>query len=248
MSTIVREADLGALRDVIDAGRASVPPVGLPAEVLHQLRVLVPCDLLSFIELDFAAQATTFDQTSPTEDVPMGVPGDEVFWRHYADDLCCSYPTRTRDERSVFFDSDFYSIRELHSTPMYCEYSRYFGTEHEAIMCLSSPPGVSRRLLLGRGPGRDFDERDRLLLSLVRPHLSELYQEIQRARLPSNLLTARQRELLRLAALGRTNAEIARELFISTETVRKHLENVFTRLGVGTRTAAVARAFPSPPW
>jgi len=35
---------------------------------------------------------------------------------------------------------------------------------------------------------------------------------------------------------------------VSTHTIRKHLENIFARLGVTSRTAAVAKAFPSPPY
>jgi len=61
-------------------------------------------------------------------------------------------------------------------------------------------------------------------------------------------LTTRQWELLRLLARGHTNTEIARELVVSDSTVRKHLENIFARLGVTNRTAAIAKAFPAPPY
>ena len=44
-------------------------------------------------------------------------------------------------------------------------------------------------------------------------------------------------------AAGHSNAEIARQLFLSENTVRKHLENIYQRLSVSSRTAAVARAF-----
>ena len=54
-------------------------------------------------------------------------------------------------------------------------------------------------------------------------------------------LTAREHEVLALVALGNTNAEIARRLWLAPGTVRKHLENVYAKLGVNTRTAAVAR-------
>jgi DNA-binding CsgD family transcriptional regulator len=54
-------------------------------------------------------------------------------------------------------------------------------------------------------------------------------------------LTAREREVLGLVALGKTNDEIARRLCLAPSTVRKHLENVYAKLGVSTRTAAVAR-------
>ena len=56
-------------------------------------------------------------------------------------------------------------------------------------------------------------------------------------------LTPREVEVLSLVREGLTNAEIAQRLFVSTTTVRKHLENIFGKLGVHTRTAAVVHAF-----
>ena len=54
-------------------------------------------------------------------------------------------------------------------------------------------------------------------------------------------LTAREREVLAWVARGKTNPEIARLLWLAPSTVGKHLENVYAKLGVKTRTAAVAR-------
>jgi DNA-binding CsgD family transcriptional regulator len=53
-------------------------------------------------------------------------------------------------------------------------------------------------------------------------------------------LTAREREVVSWVARGKTNAEIAELLWLAPSTVRKHLENVYAKLGVNTRTAAVA--------
>ncbi|HUK95142.1 MAG TPA: LuxR C-terminal-related transcriptional regulator [Gaiellaceae bacterium] len=53
-------------------------------------------------------------------------------------------------------------------------------------------------------------------------------------------LTAREREVLELVADGSPNAEIAERLCVSVGTVRKHLDNVYAKLGVHTRTAAAA--------
>lgn len=55
-------------------------------------------------------------------------------------------------------------------------------------------------------------------------------------------LTARQREILRLLAAGRSNAAIADELFISERTVTTHLTRIYDRLDVSNRTEAIARA------
>jgi DNA-binding NarL/FixJ family response regulator len=49
---------------------------------------------------------------------------------------------------------------------------------------------------------------------------------------------------MRLVALGFSNDEIARTLFLSVGTVRKHLDNTYRVLGVTRRAAAVTRAFP----
>ena len=56
-------------------------------------------------------------------------------------------------------------------------------------------------------------------------------------------LTAREVEVLRLVASGRSNAAIAAELVLSERTVARHLSNIFTKLDVGSRTAAAAYAF-----
>ena len=55
-------------------------------------------------------------------------------------------------------------------------------------------------------------------------------------------LSRRESEVMRWVTEGKTNAEIGTILGISPRTVQKHLEHIFTHLGVETRTAAVARA------
>jgi DNA-binding CsgD family transcriptional regulator len=55
-------------------------------------------------------------------------------------------------------------------------------------------------------------------------------------------LTARELEVLALVAQGNTNREIAAELVISPHTVRRHLQNIFRKLGVSSRAAATAFA------
>jgi DNA-binding NarL/FixJ family response regulator len=55
-------------------------------------------------------------------------------------------------------------------------------------------------------------------------------------------LTVREAEVLALVAAGSTNREIGQALFLSEATVKSHLVHIFTKLGVGSRTAAVAKA------
>ena len=56
-------------------------------------------------------------------------------------------------------------------------------------------------------------------------------------------LSPREREVLELVARGMTNRDIAGELFLSEKTVARHLSNIFTKLGVSSRSAATAYAF-----
>ena len=56
-------------------------------------------------------------------------------------------------------------------------------------------------------------------------------------------LTDRELEVLRLVAAGESNREIAAQLVISEHTVARHLQNIFAKLGVSSRTAAGAFAF-----
>ena len=56
-------------------------------------------------------------------------------------------------------------------------------------------------------------------------------------------LTKRELEVLRLVAAGKSNQQIATELVISLHTVRRHLQNIFAKVGVSSRAAATAFAF-----
>jgi DNA-binding CsgD family transcriptional regulator len=56
-------------------------------------------------------------------------------------------------------------------------------------------------------------------------------------------LTARELEVLRLVAAGKSNHAIAADLSVSDHTIRRHLQNIFRKLGVSSRAAATAFAF-----
>jgi DNA-binding NarL/FixJ family response regulator len=56
-------------------------------------------------------------------------------------------------------------------------------------------------------------------------------------------LSDREMQVLRLLAAGKTNHEIAEQLFISDKTVARHVSNIFDKLGVSSRTGATAWAY-----
>jgi DNA-binding CsgD family transcriptional regulator len=237
---MVSELDVRKLLGIISDDRGDPPAAGLPWSLLHDLTDVVRCDAVSFFELDSGRQATGFAQDIPADDVAED---EQAFWAHYWDCDPCCYPDRSGDVRSITKISDFYSVRQWHGTGMYRDHFRG-QVEHEMMVCLPAGPGRSVRLIFFRGAGADFSERDRGLLALLRPHLHEAYRAAERRRAGAAELTRRQRELLRLVADGYTNAQIARRLGLSEGTVRKHLENIFARLQVSNRAAAVVKAFP----
>lgn len=65
---------------------------------------------------------------------------------------------------------------------------------------------------------------------------------LARMRAPQVSLSAREIEVLQLVAEGASNGEIAARLHVTDATVKSHLVHVFSKLGVGSRTAAVAEA------
>jgi DNA-binding NarL/FixJ family response regulator len=226
--------------------------------------------------------------------------------------------------------SDFLTRRELHRTRLYNLVLKPCGLEDSLGVRLPIPPRSRSRVFVFDRGGRDFSDRDRVVLDMLSPHLvrvhrvSEnrrrlsaalaLHESMQAAvvlleaddrvafvstaarelldcyfgesgvRLPDSLtswlrerrrvaigeplrvdagdrslvvhlvdgallleeerplsrLTRREREILGLVAEGRTNTEIAERLWVSPGTVRKHLDNVYAKLGVHTRTAAAA--------
>jgi DNA-binding CsgD family transcriptional regulator len=102
---------------------------------------------------------------------------------------------------------------------------REFAPDETLVDWLES--GSRRPLVHHHGERRLIIERvgDALLLEETRPDVG---------------LTAREREVLTWVARGKTNPEIARLLWLAPSTVAKHLENIYAKLGVKTRTAAVA--------
>jgi DNA-binding CsgD family transcriptional regulator len=247
-----RDRDLRTLAGIVSEQRDDIPAHGLPVSLLTELAGLIRCDGISF---------EGFDSRRETGSAWNVIPGPAVcdadlarlHWQHYWHCEPCSYPDRTGDLRTVIKIDDFYTSRQWHSTGMYADLYRPMGCEHELMLSLplgTGRPGPGRgqtmRLFLFRGPGSDFSEADRALLTLLRPHVHQAYLDAERRRRPVPELTPRQWQLMNLLADGHTNTQIARRLDVSEGTVRTHLENIYRRLQVSSRAAAIGRAFPRP--
>jgi DNA-binding CsgD family transcriptional regulator len=249
------ERDLRALAAIVSEDRPDLPDgeEGLPLSLLADLKDQIRCEAICLNRCDSGRQEYSVLQDIPapsdSELKSLEDPDWERFWACHWECQFCSHPERTGDLRSIIKPSDFYSTRQWHSTGMYSDILRPQGIEHELYLCLPDPAGLSAgpgrtvRLWLFRGPGLDFTERDRAVLTLLRPHLHQAYLDAERRRHPVPRLTPRHWELLHLLAAGHTNTQIARRLGISEGTVRTHLENIYEKLNVSSRTAAVTRAF-----
>ncbi len=170
---------------------------------------------------------------------------------------------RELEEIARRFDTDILHAMAAHARGAI---SLAEGTPEQAIGLLrhalrvwqeaSAPYLVARiRVLLGRacaalgdreGAELELDGAREVFERLgARPDLEQLDRSDPGAAAPVRPLglSPRELEVLRLVATGRTNKEIARDLFVSERTIDRHVSNIFTKLGVSSRSAATAFAY-----
>jgi DNA-binding CsgD family transcriptional regulator len=237
------------LRRMVDLGQPTFeqprPGHSFDHELLSRLAVAFDCESVTF-QVSRPAHETHEElleglQNGRTTNGDPLVEEDErrAYWAAHWEDAFCCHPELSGDHVSVTMGSDFRSEDAYRSSVM--------GELCEGMACLMVPlpwsEGRDRRLLFWRVAGGHFDESDRLLLTLLRPHLAQVLEAHDRAAQDPPRLTPRERELVTLLAGGLTNRQIGRELGIAEGTVRKHLEHVYARLGVTNRVAALA-AYP----
>ena len=213
-----------------------------PPAFLAALRRLVPCDSVTFCELDRVGQrelgGTSFPDETDAEEPLVD------YWEARHDHPICHYHETTGDWRAYRL-SDFVEMRRFRAGRIYAEWFRPLGVESLITVGLDAPLSHTKVFLLARSAGRDFDASDCLVLDVLRPYFAMRYEAARTRRQgsdergPCAALTPREREILELVADGRTNGQIAETLWISAGTVRRHLENAYAKLGVHTRTAAV---------
>jgi DNA-binding CsgD family transcriptional regulator len=301
-------------------------------ELLVELGRLIEADFVTYTEVDHVNRRSLVYLPRPgDEDDDTGEIDDES-WELMAEHPVCRR-WRWDGHFSALRISDVIAQREWRRTRFYTDCCKPWGIEYELKLRLASPPWHAKTFAFNRKAGRDFTERDRIVLELLTPHLTRLWHAARTRRLldaalaalertpeteshgvvllgsggamefasaPAHRLlsecfppveggflpapvadwldsstaeplvhttdtdrvvvvsrvngalfleekrrgvklTSRELEVLRWVAHGKTNAEIAQLLWLAPSTVRKHLENVYAKLGVTTRTAAVAR-------
>jgi DNA-binding CsgD family transcriptional regulator len=229
------ERDVHRALAVVAAAAATGSGAAFGIETVDAVVEAIPADEAAYIEWRFGDRAGLY----------VGRKQEQSWLDESLAATCDSYPLRDVDHSSSAEPlriTDVVSRARFRKSPFYSAVMQPLGFEHEVKLWLPAPPGHARFFQLERGPGPDFDERDRSFLSLLRPHVARLRSRWERRpHLPS--LTERELDVLALVAQGLTNRQISRRLFISPATVRTHLENIYDKLGVRSRAGAVSAAF-----
>ena len=233
----------GVLDLVVEVARNGSAEEPVPFTALEQVRRLIPtADTVAYWLGPPGRPRHAFAVAG--EYLPWTAMEDRLLDRLNFQDPLLPAPGRFGRARRL---SDSMALDSYRATEFYRRLGRRHQLEFSIATWLELPDGAIRGLWLD-GSRRDFDDRDMSVLDLVGRQLTRLLgpkgrSALGRRRERPRGLTDRQAEILALAAVGRSNDEIASDLSISPFTVRTHLEHAFDRLGVHTRAAAVAQAW-----
>jgi DNA-binding CsgD family transcriptional regulator len=197
----LRQADLAATLDFLREAEGVTGPAPFTPELLGRLGELVPCDAgPAFCELDRLRQRLIAETSSDGR--VAGHPDDEPsdYWRLRHEHPVCWHQEQTGDfsARKV---SDFTTLRELRRREIWEQ--RFRQLPYELGVGLPAPPWHTKVFVFHRR-GRDFQERDRALLDLLRPHFVHLWESATTRRLADGLAAGAesQGELVVLDAAG----------------------------------------------
>jgi DNA-binding CsgD family transcriptional regulator len=254
-------ADLASVLDFVGDVAGLESDEAYAPEFLSRLQDLVRCEVSQYQEFEYRARRSyfflAFGPSGPyrwgsATELPEPDADDELYWSLGPCPIV-HYRIRERDLVAIRM-SDVTPTGRFRELPIYREYFGPSDIDYMLDLGLPERSQRQRSLLLFRRKGEtDFSERDRAVLEALRPHLYHLETHaFLRRKLAEALrtqnadgdssayaeLTPREREIVKLVAQGKTNAEIATELWVAPSTVKKHLEHIYEKLGVGRRAAA----------
>src|SRR4051812_2508499 len=219
----VRASDLRAVLAAAEELAEVEDPDELRRHAAGALRTLVPCDSVQWAEGNGDSRWTV-DLMDPQEaQMSSELELECRPYRH-------QHPVAMH--RSRFSDgsprklSDFLSSSALHRLELYNLCYPECGVEHQLSVGIDLSEDWRVVAACNRDKGQDFSERDRSMLALLQPHILAAYRRARRRHAIAGLggdLTERETEILAWVAGGGTNAEIGEALFISPQTVKKHL-------------------------
>lgn len=245
MSTHLCETDLRAALNTLHAiGEDCANGADFARRGVQCLPQLVSSELttLSVCDLDSGHRSVVCDQPGAISRRALEVFDHHFFGHPLVREHGRNPSAVTRRIEDLLPESTF------QRTALYNDYYRAIRIDH----AMAVPIHVDSHLLVSfvvNRSKRGFSNRDRERVEAIRPHLGHLYRLGARFgcgdEAPSHAatsLTLREREVLDWLGAGKTDKDIALILTISPRTVQKHLQRIYEKLGVETRTAAVMRA------
>lgn len=247
MAIVHREPDVETLLDLVGEIMGLLDLEELRDGLLQALLRAVPSKWASLNEI------------GPDRVTAVAAPDLEQHWFDRFSELGHENPlyqrwVRTLDGRAYRF-SDVTTREELEATRLYREVYVPLGVKEQIAFTL---PDISDQLVaiaLSRGDC-DYSDGERDFLNRARPFVIQAYRNaiahsrareqaspISKAVLVAHGLTKREAEVLRLIAIGGSNRDVGSHLGVSSRTVQKHLERIFRKLDVTTRSEAAARAW-----
>ncbi|WP_353510249.1 LuxR C-terminal-related transcriptional regulator [Intrasporangium sp.] len=243
--SFVTGRDARRILDIVGDATAEDPGELFYSSVLRGIAELVPCEMVTLQLSDIGHHSIDGLRLVGGRTVRHAQSLDETyaFWSAYFEPGGCSYDAirpGLPDYSLVVRRSDRFGDREYLRFAM-GRVMRGWSVRHELLAAMQPFGALDRRLLLFRSDGTDFTDREVEIVRLIRPHVGELHLRRVRELAGEPNLTSRQWEVLRLVSLGASNHQIGSHLGISEATVRKHLENIYLRVGAASRTEAIRK-------
>ena len=237
---------LRQLNQAILAVHGAPDPHALATHLLHALRLVVPGDI-RVVDFSGIAEVRGYTAYDPARVISSEV--DAAVHRYLADN-----PLYRRRKTQAASISDLLTLGQWQRTALYAEaYSR-----------VSQQDGLALDVELGHGAmltlnitrdSRGYTAAERMALTLLGPHAQAqwrrlcvqqrnsqaAWQALSPGSSAAEVLSPREREVLQWVANGNTNAEIAAMLELSAGTVKRHLENIYRKLGAINRQDVLSR-------
>jgi DNA-binding CsgD family transcriptional regulator len=232
----VSASDLRRIVQFLDTAVSRSPADPFPPSTLGALTALISADQADFFEVRPDRTALAF--TMAFEEEPAAWV-DEVDPRIARQNPLT--PFRWAPADGPLRMSEIISERELRRLDYYNDFLRPAHIRDRLRVWLWRSTETAACITLVRSDTR-FSDRDKAMLTVLQPHLAALRERSIGAddRPDEAELTIREAQVVALVATGRSNAEIARLLFMSPATVAKHLEHAYRKLRVTGRSEVAA--------
>jgi DNA-binding CsgD family transcriptional regulator len=247
-----RVQELAAFSEALERLYQPVSLADFPAHLFSIIAMLIPDAMMSFDQVSKRTGAMRHERN-------FRLQNPEEWMRQLAINLEREHPAiayvRGGGREQVLRLSDFISQRQLRETALYQDNYKAAGIECQVAVVLPIP-GYIAGLAINRSV--EFRDRELTIIRLLCPHILRahanacLIAALQNSTAPmpaggsnssaAEVLTAREREVFHWLAQGKRDREIATILGSSHRTVHKHVQSILAKLGVETRSAAVARA------